>query len=49
MLAHTHNLWNDCSTRPFNTKDIRQIFQVDRSGLTNAVYRIAQPRHTEIT
>lgn len=48
VLGHAHYLRYDGRARPVNPEDLSQFLKVDRSGLTNAVYGVAEPRHAEI-
>lgn len=48
MAAHAHNLGNDLLASPRDSEDLRQLFQIVRSGIANREDRVAQPTHAEV-
>lgn len=49
MCTHTHDLRNNGDFGPFDSKDLRQLFQINGCSLANAINSITQPRHTQIS
>lgn len=47
MLAHRHNLGNDCLVGPFNTEDFSELLQVLGRRFTDGENSVAQPAHAQ--
>jgi hypothetical protein len=49
VFPHIHDLWDNRLFCPFNTKHIRQLFQVYRRSFSDGENGIAKPCHTQGT
>lgn len=47
VVAHLQNFWYNGRLGPLDTKDIRQLFEVNCSSFPDRKHGIAQPRHAE--
>jgi hypothetical protein len=47
MRSHGNYLGHNLRPGPIHTEYLRQFLQIDGRGLSNAVYGIPQPRHTQ--
>lgn len=47
MFGHGCHLGYDSAACPLDTKDLCELLEILRAGLTNAEDRVAQPRHAQ--
>lgn len=47
VLGHGRDLWHDRLARPLDAKDLCELLEVLRAGLTDAEDRVAEPGHAE--
>ena len=49
MLAHCHDLGNDCLVGPFDTEHLRELLQVLGRSLADGENGVTEPAHTQAT
>lgn len=49
MLAHAHYFRYNGDLGPFDTEDLRELFQVYGGCFSDTVDSVAEPRHTQVS